>query len=64
MMETQRIHSTTQKYSYKNDYNTVIEYKIIKKIQNIKKNKQINLHSPLKSFMVGVRDTRQRRVIV
>ena len=31
--------SQTQKYSSKNDYNTVIWYKIIKKIQNMKKNK-------------------------
>ena len=36
MMETQMIR-TTQKYSYKNDYNTVISYKITRKIQNIKK---------------------------
>ena len=56
------IHPTTQKYSYKNDYNTVIEYKIIKKIQN--PNKHINLHLPLKTFMTNVRETRERRVIV
>ena len=32
---------------------------IIKKIQNIKKNKQVNLHLPLKTFVAGVRETRE-----
>ena len=44
IMEIRMIHYTTQKYSYKNDYSTEIQYNITKKIQNIKKNKQINLH--------------------
>ena len=55
------IRSTTQKYSYKNNYNTAVQYKIIKKIQNIKKNKEINLHLTLKTFVAGVRETRDRR---
>ena len=38
--------------------------KIINKIQNLKKNKQITLHLPLKTFVAGVRETRERRVIV
>ena len=63
-METQMIRSTTQKYSYKNDHNTVVQYKIIKKIQNVKKSKQTNLHLPLKTLVAGVRETRERRVIV
>ena len=50
------IRSTTHKYSCKNDYNTVIEYEIIKK-KNTKKNKQINLHLSLKTFVAGVRET-------
>ena len=53
--ETQMIRSTTQKYSYKNDYNNII--------QNIKKNKQISLHLPLKTFVAGVRETRERRLL-
>ena len=55
IMETQMIHSTTQEYSYKNGYNTVIQYKIIKKIQNIKKN-TFNLNLPLKTYVASVRE--------
>ena len=62
-METQTIHPITQKYSHKNDYNTVIQYKIIKKIQNIKKNKRMNLHLSLKTFVAGARETRGRIVM-
>ena len=61
-METLMICSTTQKYSYKNYFNTVRQYKIIKKVQNIKKNKQMNLNLGLKT-MASVRETGQRRVI-
>ena len=41
------------KIPIKNDDNIVI--------QNIEKNRQINLHLPLKTFMAGVRETRERR---
>ena len=59
-MATQIIHSATQKYSYKNDYNTVIQYKIIKEMQHVKKTTHINLLLPLKTFVAGVREMREK----
>ena len=56
------IHSTTQKYSYKNDFNAIIQNN--KENTKYKENKQINLHLHLKTFVAGVRETRERRVIV
>ena len=35
-----------------------------KEIQNIKKNKQINLHLPLRTFMADARETRERGVLL
>ena len=58
-METQMICSTTQKYAYKT-YHKII---IMQSNKKYKIERKINLHLPLKTFVAGVKETREKVIV-